>query len=324
VVKGVVSMNKTTRVLVTGAAGHLGSHLTPVLAESGYDVVGLDRVAIPDATDATGVRGIQAELNDADAVREALDGVDIVVHCASIHPWKPYTDEEYWDANVKGTWSFYSQVAAAGIERVVLTSSIAAVGYGVGLVDRWPISEDMGSTPTDLYSLTKHTQEVTARLFAATHNIRTIALRPPAFMPQLSPQAGIAMLGPYSPVEDMVSAHVAAVEVFAGVRTPMRDLELFEAFFTTNALPFTGADVPLMDTPGSVNLALVTRYWPHAVEWLQANGFESGWCPAVYDLSKARDVLGWVPRVDFGVWFAENVTDVAVGIAEVDEGGDDS
>ena len=130
---------KVTSVLVTGAAGHLGSHLVPMLVEQGFTVRGLDMLPLPESV-AGECDFTQADLSDREAVRAAMDGVDIVVHTASIHPWKPYTDDQYLDANVKGTWSLYAVAAELGIERIVLTSSIAAFGYRNIRMDCWPVT----------------------------------------------------------------------------------------------------------------------------------------------------------------------------------------
>ena len=106
------------RVLVTGAAGHLGSHLSATLVKEGFHITGLD-MAAPATPWAGGGPFLTASLADAAAVRKALAGIDLIVHCASIHPWKKYTDDQYLDANVKGTWHLYAAAEEAKIGRVV-------------------------------------------------------------------------------------------------------------------------------------------------------------------------------------------------------------
>ncbi|MHC4985101.1 MAG: NAD-dependent epimerase/dehydratase family protein [Planctomycetota bacterium] len=175
--------SKATTVLVTGAAGHLGSHLVPMLLADGFDVRGLD-MAPPAAPLPDECAFTQADLSDRDALAKALAGVDVIVHTASLHPWKPYTDDQYVDANVKGTWTLYALAAELGIGRIALTSSIAAIGYGNIPMDTWPISEDCLFPLSDIYSYTKYTQETIARLRADAGEVRTFALRPPAFMPR--------------------------------------------------------------------------------------------------------------------------------------------
>lgn len=295
-----MSEKRLDDVLVTGAAGHLGSHLIPELVRAGFIVTGVDLADYP-AERTAPHRFVKTDLTDRKAIDEILRGADLIVHCASIHPWKPYTDDQYLDANIKGTWHLYASAAEQGIERVVLTSSIAAVGYPVS-PEHWPVTEAYQGIPGDLYSLTKHAQETVARQFAAQGRVRTIALRPPAFMPRPDLETGFGLLGAFARVEDMVSAHLAAVRVLAGRQPTPDPLQPFEPFFCTLPLPYTAAEG--REFGGSVTLDLARRYWPQATDWLAERGFQGAWLPGVYDISRTRRLLGWEPRFDFDGWFA--------------------
>lgn len=296
-------MGKLKRVLVTGAAGHLGSHLCPELVREGFEVTATDMAELPPGKPAHS-DFVQGNLSDRSTAQAAVDGAELIVHCASIHPWKDYTDDEYLDANIKSTWHLYAAAAEAGVSRVVLTSSIAAMGYAA-TPDCWPVTEEFQGVPQDLYSVTKHAQEDIAQQFAARAGIRTIALRPPAFMPKPDLETGFGLLGTYAVVEDMVSAHVAAVRVLAGGSTSGASLQPFEAVYCALALPYTADDVARSGNSGQVNLDMVRTHWPHAAGWLVERGFGGAWLPAVYDISKARRLLGWEPRCDFDWWFSQ-------------------
>lgn len=296
-------MTESTKVLVTGAAGHLGSHLVPELAGAGFEVTGLD-VLRPEPFLQEEVDFVQADLTRPEMFRPVLEGRDILVHCASIHPWKDYTDDQYHDVNVKGTWHLYTAAAEAGVSRVVLTSSIAAIGYGPRSGAIPVVTEECMFSLGDLYSLTKHVQEDIAGMFADRGEVQTIALRPPAFMPRSDLATGFALTGHFAVVEDMASVHLAAVEVLAGRRDVPRALSGFEAFFTTNALPYTQEDLAGPGGDGDIR-PLVRKYWPEAYDWLVERGYEGGWLPAVYDLSKAQRLLGWEPQFNFGEWWEE-------------------
>ena len=293
-------MTHSNRVLVTGASGNLGSHLMPALIEQGFSVTGLDLASPTGDSDI-----IKADLAHPDEYCNALDGVDVIVHCASIHPWKSYTDEQYIDCNIKASWCLYEAAAERGVSKIVLTSSIAANGYGAIPPSAWSVTEDEQFPILDLYSLTKHTQEEIAKRFAVLDKVATLALRPPAFMPKDPVDTAFSLTGSYALVEDMVSAHVAAVEVMVGLRTPTMPVNSFEAVFTTNALPYKPEDAALVDKDGSMR-ALVKKYWPEAYDWLEERDYKQGWLAAVYDLSKAERILGWRPRWNFAEWFAEH------------------
>ena len=290
-----MSNDQTTTVLVTGAAGHLGSCLVPMLVGEGFGVRGLD-MAPPAAPLPHECAFTQADLSDREALREAIEGVDVVVHTASLHPWKTYTDDQYLDANVKGTWSLYALAAELGVNRIVLTSSIAAIGYGDIPMDAWPVGEDALFPLSDLYSYTKHTQETIARMYADVGMVRTFALRPPAFMPRPELDTCLAMTGPFAVVDDIASAHAAALRVMCGRQEPGDHVESFEAFNTVNRLPYTATMCREVD--GDFK-RLVQFCWPDAYEWLLEKGFTGQGMSASYDISKAKRVLGWEPIFNF-------------------------
>lgn len=279
------------KIAITGAAGHLGQHLIQALAADSAaadEFIRIDMAPLPEGPG----ESRQANLADADATRAALEGADLIVHCASIHPWKPYADALYLDLNVKGTWNVYAAAAALGIRRVVMTSSIAAVGYDAG-PERWPLTEDYAGQTPDIYSYTKQAQELIARQFAASQGIATVALRPPAFMPRPPLETGCGLLGAFTVVDDIVSAHVAAVRHIDAMPSK------FEAFFVTNPLPYTAADA---DLRGDL-WALADRHYPGVREWFKARGNHQFWMPAVYSNARAATLLEWQPAHSFATWW---------------------
>lgn len=301
-------MSQSLSLLVTGASGHLGSHVVEQLAARGHTVTGLD-LAPPPGTVTACVRDfIIGSLAQPDIAARAVDDADGVVHCAALHPWKPYSDDQYLDANIKGTWHLYKAAAAAGVRNVVLTSSIAAAGMAGIPPAKWPVSEDDTVPIGDLYGLTKKTQEEIAKYFANSAKIRTIALRPPPFMPRPTLQTGFSLTACFAVVDDIAAAHCAAVDVLAGAYRPVHDLNAFEALNTTNQLPYTAKDAGLVDETGDMR-ALVRKYWPEAITWLEARGYTKAGPLIVYDLSKARQLLGWTPCHNFEDWFAEHCND---------------
>jgi len=229
-------MSDSANIVLTGASGHLGSHLIRQLAAGGLKAKGIDIADLP----ATPLdwEFTRADLTDFDQVRDAFEGAEAIVHCASIHPWKTYTDDQYLDANIKGTWHVYQAAAELGIDKIVLTSSVSAIGFGNSGPDAWPATEEAAFPITDLYGITKHAQEDIARAFAGKAEVTTIALRPPAFMPHEPLRTGIGLTANFAVVQDIMSAHVAALEVILGVRTSPDPMGCFEAFTVTNRLPY--------------------------------------------------------------------------------------
>lgn len=119
------------RVLVTGAQGWIGTAACEELERRGHDVVTYD---LKDGQD----------IHDADALREALDGCDAVVHLAAIpHPHPKRRWEAYWRANVAGTQAVAAAAAEFGALQFVYSSSTAYYGAQRGwLQGPQPLVED--------------------------------------------------------------------------------------------------------------------------------------------------------------------------------------
>jgi nucleoside-diphosphate-sugar epimerase len=114
---------------VTGAGGFIGRALCARLVSSGAAVAGLelDRGAA-DRVAGTGASFVHCDTTDRDAVRGALDGVELVVHTAArVSDWGP--SDEFVRVNVGGTENVLDAAREAGCERVVHLSSVAIWGY---------------------------------------------------------------------------------------------------------------------------------------------------------------------------------------------------
>jgi len=122
------------KVLITGADGFIGSHLTEILVEAGYDVKAfvfynsfnnwgwLD--TIPKET-LEKIEIFSGDIRDPNGVRQAIKGIDVVYHLAALIaiPFSYHSPDSYVDTNIKGTLNVLQACRDFGTERVLVTST---------------------------------------------------------------------------------------------------------------------------------------------------------------------------------------------------------
>lgn len=142
----------TPRVaLVTGGAGFIGSHLVRIALDQGVKVRVLMEPGAPtENLDGLDVERVSGDLMDPASLARAVEGCDTVFHFAAIFDfWLPRA-ERMFEVNVEGTVNMMEAAKAAGVERVIKTSSVAAIGTfpGEGVSDEttqynnWATADD--------------------------------------------------------------------------------------------------------------------------------------------------------------------------------------
>ncbi|GHC63888.1 NAD-dependent epimerase/dehydratase family protein [Streptomyces flavofungini] len=158
-------------VLLTGAAGGLGTLMRGLLPAYGYDLRLLDLRPVDGEPAA-----LTVDLADRAALREAVRGVDAVLHLAGIS--LESTFDKILKANIEGVHHLYEAVREEGVPRVVFASSNHAVGFTPRPVGDDPlIPVGTPRRPDTFYGLSKSFGEDLAQFYWDKHGIETVSVR---------------------------------------------------------------------------------------------------------------------------------------------------
>ena len=232
------------KILVTGADGFIGSHLTEALVKSGHEVKAftlynsfnswgwLDE-CVPE------VRGkfevFSGDIRDPHGVYQAMKGCDVVLHLAALIaiPYSYHSPDTYVDVNVKGTLNILQAARTLGVERIIHTSTSEVYGTArfVPITENHPLQ---GQSP---YSATKIAADQLAHSFYASFGLPVVTIRPfntygprqsaraviPTIITQIANGGRVIKLGSISPtrdfnyVGDTVSGFIAALNAGNGL-----------------------------------------------------------------------------------------------------------
>lgn len=295
------------KVLVTGADGFIGSHLTETLVREGYDVRAfvlynsfnswgwLDRCV----DDVKGKFEVFAgDIRDPHGVKEAMKDCDAVLHLAALIaiPYSYHSPDTYVDTNVKGTLNVLQAARDLGVHRVVHTSTSEVYGSARFV----PITEDHPLQAQSPYSATKIAADQLAYSFYASFGLPVVTVRPfntygprqsaraviPTIIAQIASGKRQIQLGAISPtrdfnfVTDTANGFIAALRSDAGLGEVINLGSNFEISI--------GDTVQLIGEAMNVDVAIVTdeaRIRPENSE------VQRLWA----DNSKARELFGWQP-----------------------------
>jgi UDP-glucose 4-epimerase len=161
------------RLLVTGGAGYVGSVTAAELLRRGHEVVVIDDLSTGYADQVPpGATFVQGDIADAGPV---LDGVDAVLHFAarSLVAESVRAPEAYWSTNVCSTRALLDAMRAAGVNRMVYSSTAATYGEP----DEVPIREDAAARPTNPYGASKLAVDHMLDSEAVAHGLAAASLR---------------------------------------------------------------------------------------------------------------------------------------------------
>jgi nucleoside-diphosphate-sugar epimerase len=172
-------MSLTTRVLVTGGAGFIGSNLAEELIRQGARVCIIDDLSTGFRENLDEIQGdfefIEGDINDDSSLSKALDRVEVIFHEAAL-PSVPRSVEDPAETHrvcVDGTFNLLVKAKEAGVRRLVYAASSSAYGDQPTL----PKTESMRPDPLSPYAVAKLTGEYYCRAFHNVYGLETISLR---------------------------------------------------------------------------------------------------------------------------------------------------
>ncbi|MFI3239530.1 MAG: NAD-dependent 4,6-dehydratase LegB [Bacteroidales bacterium] len=207
-------------ILVTGADGFIGSHLTQMLVSEGYNVRALclynsfNNWGWLDGVKSDRLEIVCGDVRDNAFCREAVKGCDTVFHLAALIaiPYSYVAPDSYVDTNIKGTMNICQAAVQHGVERVVITSTSEVYGTA----QYTPIDEKHPKQPQSPYSATKIGADAIALSFYNAFNLPVVIARPfNTYGPRQSARAIIPTI--------ITQIANGAKEIKVGDLTPTRD-----------------------------------------------------------------------------------------------------
>jgi nucleoside-diphosphate-sugar epimerase len=172
-------MNLTSKVLVTGGAGFIGSNLAEELIRQGAKVTIIDNLVTGFRENLEEIKGdfefVEGDLNDDSALQKAVEGAEVVFHQAALPsvPRSVESPQETHQACVNATFNLLLKARDAGVKRLIYAASSSAYGNQPAL----PKVETMRPEPLSPYAAAKLMGEYYCQVFSSVYGLETISLR---------------------------------------------------------------------------------------------------------------------------------------------------
>jgi len=298
----------STRTLITGAGGFIGSHLVETLVRQGREVRAL---VIYDARNSRGwlddipseitsnVEIISGDIRDQFAIRKIVAGCENVIHLAALVgiPHSFTSPEAYVETNIKGTLNLLQAARDTGVRRFINTSTSEVYGTGMQL----PMTEEHPLAGQSPYAATKIAADHLALSFHHAFDLPVTVVRPfntygprqsnraviPTIISQVASGARKVRLGATSPtrdfsyVQDTVDAFISVLDSSAGIG----DVVHFGSGYEVSVGDLALVIAQIMDTEIEI-IRDEERVRPNNSEVMRL------WA----DASKAHRVFGWDPK----------------------------
>lgn len=217
-------MITNNKILVTGADGFIGSHLTELLVDLGYNVRAfiyynsfnnwgwLDSI---ESEKKSKIEIFAGDIRDPNGVKKAMEGIDVVFHLAALIaiPFSYHSPDSYIDTNIKGTLNVLQAARDMMLKKVIITSTSEVYGTAQFV----PITELHPKQPQSPYSASKIGADAIAESFYRSFNLPITIVRPfNTYGPRQSARAIIPTI-----ITQLLNG---IKEIKLGDLTPTRDL----------------------------------------------------------------------------------------------------
>ncbi|MCX7279997.1 MAG: NAD-dependent epimerase/dehydratase family protein [Alphaproteobacteria bacterium] len=283
------------KILVTGGAGFIGSHLCEGLLARGYAVRVLDSMVygqrewVPAPCEF-----IEGDIRDMDACTRAAAGIDAVLHCAAMSRSGPSQAqiEICTGANITGTQNMLLAARDAGVKRFIYSGSSTYYGNRPP-----PHREDDPADILNIYGLTKRVGEQYTLLFDQDFNLPALVLRYFNVYGPRQPQTGV-----YALVLGIFVRRAAEGKVLEihGDGSQRRDFVHVRDVVAANIAALESAARGMVFNVGSgTSLSVKELADMISPDQIHTEGRKGDSLATLADISKIKDALGWTPKSSF-------------------------
>jgi len=294
------------RVLVTGGAGFIGSHIVQELVRKKYFVRVLDNFSSGKQANLSAVKDkielIKGDIRSKETCSQAAKGIDYILHQAALRsvPKSLVNPQEYNEVNIQGTLNLLNSAVENKIKRFVFASSSSVYGD----TKNFPQKETFIPAPISPYALTKLTGEHYCRIFSYHYNLSTVSLRYfNVFGPRQSLDDEYAVVIPKfitcmlknQPTPIYGTGRQSRDFTFVGNVVAANLIAMLKDNFKGGVFNIaSGRDYSILELVKILNKIMKKSIRPTFLDKRPGDVFRT-----LADLSRSKRILGFYPKVDF-------------------------
>lgn len=277
-------MNNIPEVLVTGASGFIAKRLVPSLAKRmKIRLFGRKEPAIECEKEV-----VCGDLRDYDLVREAVAGIDFIVHLGAITANRVHDNIYQLDVNLKGTYNLIEAAVREKVKKFVFASSIAAYGCldtDYFVPDFLPVDESHQCKPKDTYGLSKFLGEEILKGYARKNDITVICFR----------FTGIWDLAVWNPTQQTAQSTLwSAVDIRDVIQAVELALDGDIDIKKSEVFNIGSQEIWVKEN----TIELIKKHYPRVKLFPGREYFQENSRASLFGIEKAKQLLGFKPKYE--------------------------